>query len=105
MYKVNDDFCIDYFLSKNILSKEINKATALELVVEKMCERTSSDKNDFLILGVGDGKSDTYVGEIENSLFFGLVGTEAEENSDVVVPDGRTFLQLTKKIVKFLEKK
>ena len=24
-YKVNDDFCIDYFLSKKILSKEINK--------------------------------------------------------------------------------
>ena len=104
-YKVNDDFCIDYFLSKKILSKEINKATALELVVEKMCERTSSEKNDFLILGVGDGKSDTYVGKIENSLFFGLVGTEAEENCDVVVPDGRTFLQLTKKIVKFFGKK
>ncbi len=63
-----------------------------------MCERASSDKNDFLILGVGDGKSDTYVGKIENSLFFGLVGTEAEENSEVVVPDGRTFLQLTKRL-------
>jgi hypothetical protein len=104
-YKVNDDFCIDYFLSKKILSKEINKATALELVIGKICERTRFDKDDFLILGVGDGESDTYVGKIENSLFFGLVETEAEENCDVVVPDGLTFLQLTKKIVKLLEKK
>ena len=98
-YKVNDDYCIDYFLSEKILSKEINKATALELVVEKMCERTGSDRNDFLILGVGDGESDTCIGKIEKSLFFGLAGTEAEENCDVVVPDGLTFLQLTKKIV------
>lgn len=100
-YKVNDDFCIAYFLSKKILSKEINKATALELVVEKMCERTGSDRNDFLILGVDDRESDTCIGKIKNSLFFGLVGTEAEKNCDVAVPDGLTFLQLTKEIVKF----
>ena len=100
-YEVNDDFCIDYFLSKKILSREINKATALELVVEKMCERTNSDRNDFLILGVGDGESDPCIGKIKNSLFFGLVGTKAEENCDVVVPDGLTFLQLTKKIAEF----
>jgi hypothetical protein len=97
-YKVNDDFCIDYFLSKKILSKETNKGTALELVIEKICERTGYDRGDVLIFGVGDGESDTYVGKIENSLFFGLVGTEAEKNCDVVVPDGLTFLQLTEKI-------
>ena len=101
-YQVNDDFCIDYFLSKKFLGGELNKGIALDVFLEQMCTKTGHDRNDFLVLGVGDSISDTAVGGIANSIFVGLKGSDAANNSDVVVPDGLVFLQLSKKIVKRL---
>lgn len=101
-YQVNDDFCIDYFLSKNFLDGELNKGIALDVFLEQMCTKTGHDRNDFLVLGVGDSMSDTVVGSVDNSIFVGLEGSDAADNSDVVVPDGLAFLQLSKEIVEFL---
>lgn len=101
-YQVNDDFCIDYSLSKNFLGGELNKGIALDVFLEQMCTKTGHDRNNFLVLGVGDSMSDTVVGSIDNSIFVGLEGSDAADNSDVVVPDGLAFLRLSKEIVEFL---
>lgn len=101
-YQVNDDFCIDYFLSKKFLGGELNKGIALDVLLEKMCIKTRHDRGDILILSIGDSMSDTAVGSVDNSIFVGLEGSDAANNSDVVVPDGLAFLRLSKKIVKLL---
>ncbi len=46
--------------------------------------------------------SDTVVGSIDNSIFVGLEGSDAADNSDVVIPNGLAFLRLSKEIVGFL---
>lgn len=101
-YQVNDDFCIDYFLSKKFLGGELNKGTALDLLLKSVYTKRGRDEDDILILGVGDSMSDIAVGNIDNSIFAGLEGSDAADNSDVVVPNGLAFLRLSKEIVGFL---
>ncbi len=97
-YKVNDDFCIDYFLSKNVLKKDISKASALEALLKDLCKRLGIEREDFLILGIGDGDNDTCVGNMNDSLFFGITGTRSESDCDMKVASGMEFLHLAKNI-------
>jgi len=101
---VNDDYCIDYFISNNILNKDINKASALDTLIEDMCKRKSLDRENLLIMGIGDGEPDTCLKVLSDSIFFGIHGTKSEENCDMGTSGGLEFLQIVKKLNDRIEK-
>jgi hypothetical protein len=97
-YRVNNDFCIDYFLSKNIIKEDITKATALNALLINLYDQLNIESDSFLILGIGDGENDSCIGNIKNALFFGISGTKSEKDCDMKVSGGLEFLFLVKKI-------
>lgn len=96
-YRVNKDFCLDYFLSRKILKRNVSKATALKALVKDLCNRDYLDMEEILILGIGDGENDVCVGNIENALFFGMDGLKSERRCDIKVSNGMEFLHLVKR--------
>jgi hydroxymethylpyrimidine pyrophosphatase-like HAD family hydrolase len=98
-YSVNNDFCIDYFLSKNILKKDISKATALDALLTDLCDSLNVESDNFFVMGIGDGENDSCIGNNKNTLFFAISGTKSEKNCDMKVSDGLEFLNLAKDII------
>jgi hypothetical protein len=97
-YKVNDDFCIDYFLSKNILKNDISKATALDALLTDLCNQLNIERDNLFIMGIGDGENDSCIGNNKNTMFFAISGTKSERNCDMKVSDGLEFLNIVKNI-------
>lgn len=97
-YRINDDFCIDYSFSTNISNNEFNKASALNALIEDMCKIESFDREDLLIMGIGDGGPDTCIRNLGDSIFFGIYGTKSENDCDMATSSGLEFLQIVKKI-------
>jgi hydroxymethylpyrimidine pyrophosphatase-like HAD family hydrolase len=104
-YRVNNDFCIDYFLSKNFLKNDVTKATALNQLQIDLCDRLKIENDNLLILGIGDGENDSCIGNIKNALFFGISGTKSEGKCDMKVSDGLEFLNIVKNIGETINKR
>lgn len=104
-YRVNDDFCIDYFLSKNILKREVTKAIALNILLKHLCDQINVEYDSFLILGIGDGENDSCIRKIKNALFFAIDGTKSENDCDMKISGGLKFLNIAKSIAESVNKK